>query len=390
MDLFFRCKKCYFPNTKPSLHFDEKKICFACKYTDYYEQEINWDEKLQNFYDLCKEIKKNKTSDYDCIIPVSGGKDSTYQTHLITKIGELKPLLVSFEPSFPTEVGEYNLNNLSHSFDCDLIQLKKSKETYKKLAKIGFDVVGDHEWPNHVGIFAWPIQIALMHNIKVLFYGESQGLIGLGRWDKLVNQRLIDREWVEEHCGMNGLRLTDILEFDKTIKKEDVIPYSYPDEKLLNKKKIRPLFTGNYFHWDHQKIIDIIEKEYSWKRADKPTDGDYANFEDIDCGFMPIHQYFKFIKYGYGRATDHASYEIRHGRMTKQEAKKLIANHEGKIPRTYFKEFLDFLNISEEYFIKIRNKFTNPVLFKKDNNQELMMDKNGELILEDDWLNSFN
>ena len=105
---------------------------------------------------------------------------------------------------------------------------------------------------------------------------------------------------------------------------------------------------------------------------------------------MPIHQYFKFIKYGYGRATDHASYEIRHGRMTKQEAKKLIANHEGKIPRTYFKEFLDFLNISEEYFIKIRNKFTNPVLFKKDNNQELMMDKNGELILEDDWLNSFN
>ena len=158
----------------------------------------------------------------------------------------------------------------------------------------------------------------------------------------------------------------------------------------LIKKKIRPLFTGNYFHWDHQKIIKLIEKEYSWKRADKPTDGDYGDFEDIDCGFMPMHQYFKFIKYGYGRATDHASYEIRHGRMTKQEAKKLILNHEGKIPRTYFNEFLNFLDISEEHFIKIRNKFTNPVLFKKDNDQNLMMDKNGELILEDDWLNSFN
>tara|TARA_B100000579_G_C22782844_1_gene830269 strand:- start:191 stop:1363 length:1173 start_codon:yes stop_codon:yes gene_type:complete len=390
MDHFYRCKKCFFPNTKPSLHFDENNVCLACKYTDYYEKEIDWDQKLENFYELCKDIKKNRTSDYDCIIPVSGGKDSTYQTHLIAKIGELKPLLVSFEPSYPTEVGKYNLNNLPSKFNCDLLQLKKSKETYKKLAKIGFDVVGDHEWPNHVGIFAWPVQIAFTHNIKVLFYGESQGLIGLGRWDKLVSQKLIDREWVEEHCGMNGLRLTDVLEFDKSINKNDVIPYTYPDEKLLEEKKITPLFTGNYFKWDHQKIVDFIEKEYSWKRSKKPVDGDYGDFEDIDCGFMPMHQYFKFIKYGYARATDHASYEIRHKRMDKVKAKELIIGHEGKIPRTNFKEFLEFLDIDEEYFLKIRNKFTNPILFKKDNNHEFLVDDNGELIIEENWLRSFD
>ena len=390
MTIFFRCTKCYFPNTKPSLYFNEKNVCNACKYQVHYDNEINWDKKLQNFHELCKEIKNNKTSDYDCIIPVSGGKDSTYQTHLITKIGELKPLLVSFEPSRPTEVGKYNLNNLTKSFNCDLIQLKKSQETYKKLSRIGLDVVGDHEWPNHVGIFCWPVQIAFIHNIKTIFYGESTGIIGLGRWEELVNERIIDRKWVEEHSGMNGLRLNDILEFDKTIKKKDLTSYVYPDENLMKEKKIIPLFTGNYFKWDHQKIINFIEKEYSWKRDVKPTDGDYANFEDIDCGFMAMHQYFKFIKYGYGRATDHASYEIRHGRMTKEQAKELIINHEGKIPRTHFREFLDYLEIDEEYFIKIRNKFTNPILFKKGNDQELLMDKNNELILEDDWLKSFN
>ena len=390
MQDFFRCTKCYFPSTKPSLYFDKNQVCNACKYQLYYDKDINWDEKSQNFSDLCKEIKNNKTSDYDCIIPVSGGKDSTYQTHLITKIGNLKPLLVSFEPSRPTEVGKYNLNNLTESFNCDLIQLKKSKEIYKKLCRIGFDVVGDHEWPNHVGIFCWPIQMASKFNIETVFYGETPGLIGLGRWDELENQKIIDRSWVEEHSGMNGLRLNDILEFDKTIKKKDLSPYVYPDENIMKDQNINPLFTGNYFKWDHQTIISFIEKEYSWKKLDKPIDGDYAGFEDLDCGFMAMHQYFKFIKYGYSRATDHASYEIRHGRMTKEQAKEKIIKHEGKIPRTHFREFLDFLKIDEEYFIKIRNKFTNPILFKKGNNQELLMDKNNELILEDDWLKSFN
>ena len=113
--------------------------------------------------------KKGSNDNYDCTIAVSGGKDSTYQTYLITKTLGLKPLLLSFEPSYPTEVGKANLQNLVDTFGCDLIQLKKSLITYKKLARIGFDVVGDHEWPNHVGIFCWPIQMAAKLNISVNF-----------------------------------------------------------------------------------------------------------------------------------------------------------------------------------------------------------------------------
>ena len=391
MENFFRCKKCLFPNTKPSLHFDENGVCFACLYTDYHDEKIDWDKKKEEFFNICKEIKKNKQNDYDCIIPVSGGKDSTYQTHLITKIGELKPLLVSFEPSYPTKIGEYNLNNLTEKFNCDLIQLRKSKQTYSRLAKIGLEIVGDHEWPNHVGIFTWPVQVADKLNIKYIFYGESTALIGMGRWDYLVNQTLIDRNWVEEHSGMNGLRVTDILDFDPTLKKSDLIPYFYPDEKSLEKKNIVPYFTGSFFQWDHQKIIKFISKEYGWKTADEPTEGDYANWEDLDCGFMPMHQYFKFIKYGYARATDHAAYEIKRGRLKKSEAKELILNStEGKIPKKLFKEFLSFLNISEERFFELRDKFTNPILFKKDNKDKFIVNSDNDLTPNDEWFESFN
>jgi len=386
---FFRCKKCLFPNTKPDLHFDKDGICVACKYTNLHDKEIDWDKKLKEFLELAKNLKENRNGNYDCIIPVSGGKDSTYQTYLITQIGKLKPLLVSFEPSYPTDIGKQNLQNLVKTFNCDLMQLKKSPEVYRKIAKIGFDLIGDHEWPNHVGIYTWPIQMGLKMNVSSIFYGESQGLIGQGRWGKLISLSKIDREWVEEYSGMVGLRLNDILQLDKTLSKEDVVPYAFPSEKLLKEKNITPYFAGNFFKWDVQKIIPLIKK-FGWNPSDIRVEGDYGNFEDLDCGFMPIHQYFKFIKYGYARATDHASYELRHNRITKKEAKEKIIEFEGKLPKKYFKEFLKFLDINENHFFKTRDRFSNPVLFKKDEKNNFMRGNDDNLLLKDLWYESFN
>ena len=390
MKNFFRCKRCFFPNTKPSLHFDKDGICLACKFTDYHENEINWDKAAEEFDKICKKIKKETKGNYDCIIPVSGGKDSTYQTHVVTKIGGLKPLLVSFEPSYPTKIGEENLNNLSKTYGCDVIQLKKSKSTYRKLAKAGFEIIGDHEWPNHVGIYSWPIRMAVQMDIKPIFWGELPGLIGMGRWDFLIKQKKINRDWVEEHVGMNGLRLNDILEFDKTLSKKDVLPYTYPDTKMITKKKLQPYLTGQFFKWDWEKVVKFI-KDYGWKEGKEKIEGDYGCWEDQDCGFMPMHQYFKFIKYGYGRATDHVSYQIRRKRMTRAEGKDLIIENEGKVPKKFFIEFLEFLNIDEKEFIRVRDKFTNPTLFKQDNQDRYILSNNDiDLTLRDEWFNSFD
>lgn len=387
---FFRCKKCFFPSTKPDLHFNEEGICEACSYTDYYENEINWNKKKIEFIQLCNEIKSNNKSNYyDCVIAVSGGKDSTYQTYLAKEIGNLNPLLLSFEPSCQTDTGLKNLDNLRKNFDCDLLQLRKNENVYRKLAKIGFEVVGDHEWPNHVGIYTWPIKMALRMDINLILYGEPQGLIGQGRSKKLKEIETIDREWFEQYVGLVGLRPKDMLEFDKSLNIKNMYPYIFPEDGSFKEKKITPIFTGNYFKWDWNNVIIEMEK-VGWQRAPERSEGDYENIEDLDCGFQPIHQYFKFIKYGYARATDHASYQIRHGNMTKKQAKELIITYDHERPKKFFKEFLEFLSISEDKFFEIRDKFTNYQLFKTNNNSKLEKTKDNELILQDRWYKSFD
>ena len=385
MTNFFRCKSCLFPSTKPDLHFNSEGICMACKYTVYYN-DIDWEKRKKDFFDLMEKYKQTKNDDYyDCVIAVSGGKDSTYQTHLIKEAG-LKPLLLNFEPSCPTEIGKKNLKNLVDTFGFDLIELKKSP-TYKKLARIGFDIVGDHEWPNHVAIFCWPIYMANKLDIPLTFYGEPNGVIGLGRWDTFIEKGTeeITRDSIEQYIGMNGFRLTDIMQYDKTIKPKDVIPYTYPKDL---KTKIKAYDLGHFFKWDFKKNVEIVKK-YGFEVLDTNQEGTFINYEDLDCGFMPMHQYFKFIKYGYGRATDHACYEVRQGRMTKKQAKELIIEYDGKIPRKKFQEFLKFLNIDEEYFFNTVDRFTNPLLFKKNNNNSYLRDGDENLVLEKNWFDSF-
>jgi hypothetical protein len=389
MKNFFRCGKCYLPNTKPDLHFDKEGICGACHYQDYYDN-LDWNVRKNDFDRLInKNFSRNskQNNNYDCIVAVSGGKDSTYQTHLVKEAG-LKPLLLNFEPSFPTELGKKNLKHLVETYECDLIQIKKSP-VYRKLCRIGFDLIGDHEWPNHVGIYCWPISMADKLNIPVTFYGEPRGMIGLGRHDSSIKKgaEVIDRSIVEQFVGMNGLRISDIIDYDPSITLKDVIPYTYPRNL---KTEIKAYNLGHYFKWDFDKNVEIIKKK-GWESLGSPVEGTWVDFEDLDCGFMSMHQYYKFIKYGFGRATDHAGYALRQKKITKKQAKELIIAHDGKRPKKYFKEFLEFLKIDEEYFIKNRNKFTNHFLFKKDDNKnEFLCDHNQNLILEDIWYKSFD
>ena len=154
------------------------------------------------------------------------------------------------------------------------------------------------------------------------------------------------------------------------------------------KTNIKTYDLGHYFKWDFKENVKIV-KNYGFDVPDTNVEGTFLNYEDLDCGFMSMHQYFKFIKYGYGRATDHACYEIRQGRMTKKQAEELIIEYDGKIPRRNFKEYLEFLDIDEKQFFSTANRFTNPLLFKKDKDKTYLRDANDDLILNTIWFDSF-
>jgi N-acetyl sugar amidotransferase len=384
---FFRCRRCFYPSTKPDLEFSQEMICGACRFRDY-EDSIDWDKRKDDFLRLAEEMKeKRNQGGYDCIIPVSGGKDSYFQTYLAKAVAGLNPLLVSFEPSYPTQIGINNLDAMRDEFNVDLIQLKKSS-TYKKLARIGFDVVGDHEWPNHVGIYCWPIQMAVNFSVPYVFYGETRGIIGLGPWESLIEEREIPRADIEQFIGMNGMRLEDVTSYDEAIEKEHTLPYTYPPIEKIRQHNIRAFSLGYFFRWDFVENIKKIKK-YGWSPSRKNKEGTFVNFEDLDCGFMQYHQYFKFIKYGYGRATDHAAHELRFNRMTKKEAFDLIVEHDLKMPQENFPELLKFLDISEEKFFETRDRFTNRSIFESSSGGALLTKWDGNLMPKQQWFASF-
>ena len=160
------CKKCVYPETKPDLTFDSDGICDACRSAQLKEK-INWRDREKEFGKLVEKFRNKSGNNYDCVIPVSGGKDSHYQTYVCKVKYGLNPLLVSFEPTPLSRLGEKNLLNISKSFGCDLVHFRKNPNVYVKLAKIAFERVGDHSWPNHVGIYTTPTRIAMNFHIPL-------------------------------------------------------------------------------------------------------------------------------------------------------------------------------------------------------------------------------
>ena len=386
-NFFYRCIRCLLPNTKPDLVLKRGHQCGACNYIDYYNK-IDWNKRETDLIQRVKLVKeKRKNLDgYDCTIAVSGGKDSTYQTYIVREKLGLSALLLNFEPSRPTEIGIKNLENLRNSFGYDLLILKKNPN-YRKLAKIGFEIVGDHEWPNHVGIYCWPLTIANQMKIPFTFYGEPRGIIGLGQENSFYEPgvEFVTRDIVEQYIGMNGFRLNDMIKYDKSLKLKDLQPYMFPENLSQD---IVGIDLGHFYKWNFYENMDVIKK-YGWQEGEYSEDT-FVNIEDLDCGFMPYHQYFKFIKYGYGRATDHASYQVRIGKISKSKAKELIINHEGRLPKKYFQEFLSFLEINEERFYKKVDQFANRRLFEyNENKREFLRDNDNNLIPTKIWMDSF-
>lgn len=371
------CTTCFYPNTKPDLEFDQKGICSACVSFEN-RKKTNWEEREKEFIKIVTDLKKKRTGDYDCIIPVSGGKDSTWQLIKALEYG-LKPLCVNSRTCDLSTLGRKNLDNI-RALGADLIEVAPNSIVRKQLNKIGLLEVGDISWPEHVAMFTIPINIAVKFKINIILWGEnSQNEYG-GPIDatNLIN---LDRSWLEEFGGLLGLRVNDIFNHYK-IKKHDLTPYLYPAESEIKTIKLRSMFLGYFFPWDGYQNALMVKKN-GFLFYEKLVEGTSVSYENLDNYQTGIHDYFKYLKYGFGRTTDIMNNLFRRGYITKRKAEENIKKYDGKYPHTYLgkkmSDILDNIDVSMSEFERCCDQFTNKKLFKCDNEGKLIK-KNLEVI----------
>ena len=372
------CKKCLIPNTRPEQVFNEEGICDACVSAEEKHQgDIDWDLREQQFRDLLKDYRRDGY-EYDCIIPVSGGKDSCYQAITMRDKYQMNPLCVTHTPCEITETGLKNLNFLRDQ-GFDLIHVSANRKVYRELVKIGFFKLGDCCWPEHIGIFTAPVRLAVAFNVPLMIWGEN-ALFEYGGPAERKENPVLDRNWLEQF-QMLGHRISDVIHDGIDLK--DVKVFTYPSDEELQRVGVTGLFLGHYEKWDTMRNAEMMIARGWHKNPDGPVEGAYNDIENLDCKWIGgLHDYMKFLKYGYGRATDQLCIEIRAGRMSREEAiEKLKQTDEGKIPWKYIPDFIDYLNITEQAFFDNLDSFTNKALFQRDpDTGKLLKDSEGNVI----------
>lgn len=373
------CTNCVMPSTKPDLHFNEDGVCDACQSQKSKNSEIDWKKREEEFLNLIKQYKVHP--DYDCIIGVSGGKDSTYQVIKVLELG-LNPLCICFEPTIPTEIGRKNLENLNN-LGVDLIHIKRNPVVYKKLAKEAFIRTGDNEWQNHLGIFTTVPKFAVNFNIPLIIWGESPQ-IEYGGPASSKTRNTLDRQWLEEFGGLLGNRISDMVGVEGLTKK-DLSLYTYASDEDIHRVGVTGLFLGYYFKWDLREVVKK-SKEHGFSVQDRPVETTYENFENLDCYSNHVHDYLKYVKYGFGRATDNACLDIRLGYIKREEGVRLVNKYDGIPPKKAINEYLNYTGFTQEEFNKIVDSYTNKRIFKRDENGKFIRDIDGSLVRKEEFI----
>ena len=370
------CCRCVMPSTKPDLRIDEQGVCNACR---AYEQrkDVDWDTRKTELQGVLERYRRNGTN-WDCIVPVSGGKDSTYQVVRMLQLG-LNPLCVTSTTCDLSQIGRANIENIKR-LGVDYLEFSPNPLIRAKLNRIGLTQVGDISWPEHVGIFTIPVRAAVQFNVPLIVWGEnSQNEYGGPA--AAVNDNVLTRRWLEEFGGLLGLRVTDLVS-TYGIEARHLLPYQYPSDDDLRRVGVTGLFLGHYLPWDGLSNA-LISQAFGFTSLDKAVEGSMVNYENLDNHQTGIHDYFKFLKFGFSRATDIACLHVRRDRISRQDAIEIVRRNDGRFPWTYLgkplEAILEPLEMGVDEFVRVCDQFTNKKIFKRDAGGALAKDRRGNL-----------
>lgn len=371
------CTRCVMPETKPDLYFDEEGVCCACRYFEQREA-VDWKARRKELEDILDRFRSRDGSNYDCIIPCSGGKDSTYQALRMLQLG-MNPLCVTATTDRLSPIGRRNIENLKR-LGVDYIEVSTNPVVRRRLNKLCLEQVGDISWPEHLTIFTIPVRIAVQMNVPLIIWGENSQNENGGPAARADNP-VLDRRWLEEFGGLLGLRVSDLVG-QVGIEPKHLIQYTYPPDEDLRRVGVTGLFLGYYMPWDGLSNA-LVAQANGFETWPTVVEGSIVNYENLDNEQMRIHDYFKFLKYGYSRATDWACWHIRRGRLTREDGIALVQKHDGKFPWTYLgvqlETILSEIDMTLEEFQTVCDRFTNRKIFVTDRRGNLVRDREGNL-----------
>jgi N-acetyl sugar amidotransferase len=307
------CQRCCMPETQEGQKFDEMGYCNVCISSEQ-KMRIDWASRRMSLSKILEKAREeNRDKPYDCLIPISGGKDSTFQLHVLVKEYGMRPLAVTFSHNWFNSTGMYNLFNALEKFDVDHVMFTPKRSQVNKLAKKSLSEIGDACWHCHAGVGAFPLKTAIEYGIKLVIWGESVSeSSSRGTYEDPIIK--FDQDYFEKVSAKASVsKMTDE---QLTISQLSI--YQSPDSKSYSEAEINGIHLGDYIFWDEERQTEFVKDKYGWKET--TIEGTYKRYKSAECIMPGVHDFACYIKRGYGRASFHASGDVRSGLLTRDEA----------------------------------------------------------------------
>jgi N-acetyl sugar amidotransferase len=377
------CKSCVISNQRPSstvefynvieekkktINFNDDGICDACKWADYKDNNVDWIEREEELKTLLDKFR-SRNSSYDILVPGSGGKDSIYASHILKYKYNMHPLTVTWSPHLYTDVGFKNFQNWMHVGGFDNFLFTPNGRIHRKLTKLAYTNLLHPFQPFILGQKYFAPKLADKFNLPLVFYGENEAEYGNPIDENLTSKRKIEY-FVQNFKDskdffISGLSSSQLEE--EGIHKNDLAPYLPVTDPNFLKKNIEIHYLGYYKKWTPQECYYYSVENADFQANPERTEGTYSKYNSIDDKTDGYHYWTTFIKFGIGRATYDAAQEIRNGHINREEGVALVRKYDGEFPKKYFKEFLRYLDLSEDKFFEIADTFRSPHLWEKIN-----------------------
>ena len=352
------CRRCVLPDTRPGLRIGADGVCSACVAQTEKSREVDWADRRRAFEALVR-TNRRRGRGYDCLVPVSGGKDSTWQIVTCLEYG-LHPLAVTWKPPARSAIGARNLANLVRlgvdHIDYQINPRVEKKFLYQALLRYGATAI-----PMHMALFGIPLTLAVTLGIPLVIWGENSADEYTGSGDASRGHRL-DSAWLRTHGVTHGTTAEDWISEELT--EQELTPYFRPSDEELSRHHVRAVFLGYYFPWDPLTSFEVARAHGFQARAEGPNIG-YYPYADIDDDFISIHHYVKWYKFGFTRLFDNLALEIRNGRMRRDEAIEIIRMRGDETPHEDIDAFCRFVEISPAQFFTIIERFRNVEIWSK-------------------------